>query len=258
MSLGKLKLNTEAVKQKALEREQPAVVSVEEPPKTPAPRSAPAITKFTRLEALGCAPWIKEQFTAGRSLNKITEAIFKDYPSDFEQLGTTAAQLERWLGDWRRKIAKTELLPVRLPGVIEAAETHVAESLNEMDEMQELYDIQKHRIEIDYGTERKINKLFKSTGTEVTVALNILKARSDLKADLGLTKRGAGQDEASRILLTDFAPRYGKVDVNSVISNPERRRRLLNAMEMVLSADTVPTLPPAETPEAEATAAQAG
>lgn len=193
------------------------------------------LTRAERIESLKCYETIKDMLIAGRPIGKIAKFVFDDHPDDFRKLGITLSLFEKWLGDYRKKIAKTEAVAVRVPEVIEKAAEEIEESIDEIKELADLYGIQKERIGIDFKTEKKINKLFKSTGNEVSVAMNILRTSASIKADFGLVKRGVGLTDADRAAITDFGPKYGKVDVAGILSDPEKRRKLLNVAELLLS-----------------------
>lgn len=62
-------------------------------------------------------------------------------------------------------------------------------NVSELEELQKLYELQKTRINIDFETEKKIKKLFKTTGYEVYLASKILSDIIRIKMELGIIDR---------------------------------------------------------------------
>ena len=119
--------------------------------------------------------------------------------------------------------------------VIQNASKKMSNGLNELAELEKLYDIQKSRIDIDFTNEQTIKKLFAGTGREIFYAVKILKQSADLKASLGLTKKHLGTVEVTGHRAAEIGDRYGNDAIGSVVSDPDSRRKLLNLTDRLLA-----------------------
>jgi hypothetical protein len=196
----------------------------------------PVSKRFTNLESLKCFDVIKERILAGWSPARVSQFFIDEYPDDFALLSIAPKTAENLMRDYRDSISKTELLQVRMPDVMIKAREEVKSGLNEIDEFTDLYQLQRGRIDIDANTEKKIGKLFKGTGQEIKIAADILKEGANLKMDMGLIKRNLGTMEVDQTLLTDFGAKLGKKDLSGTLANPEKRKRIMGAVNMLLNA----------------------
>jgi hypothetical protein len=119
--------------------------------------------------------------------------------------------------------------------VIRNASKKMSNGLNELAELEKLYDIQKSRIEIDFTNEQTIKKLFAGTGREIFYAMKILKQSADLKATLGLTKKHLGTVEVTGHRAAEIGDRYGNEAIGSVVADPDSRRKLLSLTDRLLA-----------------------
>jgi len=196
----------------------------------------PVSKRFEKFEALDCYNEIKERLVSGVSIEKIVNFIMMERPDDFVRLGITEATLERTLYDLRSSLPPGELVQTRMPDVIAKAAEKVDAGVNEIGELGELYNMQKDRIEMEYKTEKKIGKLFKGTGNEIKIASDILRSAADLKMDMGLVKRQLGTMAVDQTLLTDFSQKFGNKDMTQTLSNPEKRRKIMGAVELLMNS----------------------
>jgi hypothetical protein len=188
-----------------------------------------------KLEEMTCFSQIKNMIQAGWPPSKVTEFVIEQFYEDFEKLDIDADQLTSQLADYRKKLSASEMVAMRLPAEIMKAKEALEEGVDIVKELQTLYKTQKARIEIDYGTEKKLNKLFKNTGNEIAIAAGLLRDLAFLKRDLGLSAGEALESEAIRTqLITDFGLKYGKESIAKILSNPKAVSRVLSVAENLL------------------------
>jgi len=160
---------------------------------------------------------------------------------------------------YRKSLPAGEIVKVRLPSVFIEAVDKLKEGLDEIKELEELYRIQKERIEIDYKTEKKIGKLFRTTVGEIRAAMDILKTLADLKMDLGLVERQIGRvsveiDANARAQIQAQFPENPLIA--NVLGDPQKRAKIYNVITQlarVVSRHELPqkTLQPAQQVEGE-------
>jgi hypothetical protein len=152
----------------------------------------------------------------------------------------SAGYVKKMVDDFRKTIPPAELLlTTQNTNVAMHAAQKLANGMYELEKLNELYDLQMDRIKIDVENEKKINKLFPSTGREIFYAMKILNQSSQLKMDLGIAKRQLGEVSVTGEASVQIADRYND-GVGKVISNPDGRRKVLGMVEalMALSART--------------------
>ena len=140
------------------------------------------------------------------------------------------------------KMYRTNLPPMELmvssksPRIARNAQRKVEEGLNELKELEKLFAMQISRIDIDFGNEKKINKLFPTTGREIYVAAKLLKQSSDLKSSLGIYKKQLGQLEITTKAAIAVTERYQDDSLGRVIQSPDSRRKVLGMVQKLMAA----------------------
>jgi len=155
-----------------------------------------------------------------------------------ELVHLSPAYVRKMLDDFRKTIPPAELLLTTQNTTVAMNAAHkVANGMEELQKLNDLYDLQMDRIKIDVENEKKINKLFQTTGREIFYAMKILKQTSDLKMDLGLAKRQLGEVSVSGSAAVQISDRYTD-GVGKVMADPDGRRKVLGMVEtlMALSA----------------------
>lgn len=199
-------------------------------PATPRP-------KFARLRNLKCFPEVKQKMMQGWTITALIDYIQKEQS---EYTDVSAESLRTMLYDFRR----TELTPAEkvtrtMPAQFMQAWKQIDKKLPELRELWLLYQWQKERIQIDLQTERRIKKLFATTGKEVQIAADLLDQSTQTKVDLGMVNRPAGQlagdGQVDRVaVLQNTSVRIGLPAFERVGLNPEGRRRVLDLVDMML------------------------
>lgn len=196
--------------------------------------------RFQKLRALGCFDEAYERICSGWPITQVARFI-QDERREYTDISRKG--LEQQLTEFRKSIPATHLVAKRFPDIFDKALERVEEGIDELEELAELYRIQKNRIAIDYKTEKSIHKLLPSMTAEIREARQILESMSTLKMDLGINHRAPKNVDVSGTVELD-APisvsQFGSERVQKVLDDPESRRRVAGVMERFMK------LPPAK------------
>jgi hypothetical protein len=187
------------------------------------------------LQDCRCFDEVERRVRMGWSAPDLVKFIQEDSQ---ELTHLSSAYVRKMVDEFRRTIPPAELLiTTQNTTVAMHAAQKVANGMEELAKLSELYDLQMDRIKIDVENEKKINKLFQTTGREIFYAMKILKQTSDLKMDLGLAKRQLGEVSVSGSAAVQISDRYTD-GVGKVMADPDGRRKVLGMVEalMALSA----------------------
>ena len=159
-------------------------------------------------------------------------AVAKMIQIEYKELTDLSQRyVAKMVDEFRKTIPPAELvLSTSNPMVARNAQKKLATGLNELEELEKLYEIQKKRVAIDFENEQKINKLFPTTGREIFFAMKLLKQSADLKMDLGILKRQLGEVSVTAQAAGAVAGRYGD-EVGQTLTDPDSRRRVLGMVE---------------------------
>jgi hypothetical protein len=147
----------------------------------------------------------------------------------------SAAYVKKMVDEFRQSIPPAELLlTTQNTNVAMNAAAKLHNGLYELEKLNELYELQMERIKIDVDNEKKINKLFPSTGREIFYAMKILNQSSELKMNLGIAKRQLGEVSVAGAASVQIADRYSD-GVGKVMSNPDGRRKVLGMVEALMT-----------------------
>jgi len=185
-----------------------------------------------RIRKLTCFDEVYGRILEGWPLSEVARFI-QDVKKEATDL--TRGSLMQSLQDFRGTIPPAELLKKRLTPVFVDAAKEVEEGLDELREIEKLYKLQMRRIDIDVQNEKNIKKLLPTTGQEVRIAREILSTYADLKMDLGLSKRHLGHMDVDARVMADVALRYNKTEVQTVLSDPQSRKKVLSLVERLMS-----------------------
>ena len=194
-------------------------------------------TKFQKLRSLVCYQEVYERICAGWPLAQVARFIHEERQ---EYLEVSRNRLEQQLSEFRKQMPPGDLVRTRFPEVFDKAKEAVEEGINELQELEELYRIQMHRIGVDFATEKSIRKLLPSMTAEIREARNLLKDMAELKMDMGVVAR-APKDmkmhvgvEVETSIKEDVLAKFGDGAVGKVLSNAESRRKVMGAVERFL------------------------
>lgn len=199
---------------------------------------------FKKLRALNCFDLVLARIRDGWPLTQLARFI-QDEKGEYTEISKQG--LASLLGDFRKSLPPGELIKNRMPGVFLAAKEHVAEGVDELAKLEELYRMQLKRVSIDFATERKINKLLPSMTSEIRELRHILESITQTKLDLGLHQRAPQEHnvnvtaEVEGQLVDDLGLKFSSEAVKEVVQNPESRRRVLTTVERFLKSQNKPT-----------------
>jgi hypothetical protein len=182
-----------------------------------------------RLGDLECFSEIDRRLRLGWTTPALTKAIQQEFG---EWTDLSATYIKKLIDTYRGTIPAAELSMVSANSLVARNATRkLADGISELDELEKLYKLQEERIQIDFQNEKKLGKLFATTGREVFVAMKILRQSAELKMDLGLVKRQLGTMEVTGQVAAEVTERYGKDSIGKVISDPDSRRKVLGLAE---------------------------
>ena len=188
---------------------------------------------FSRLKSASNFAEIDRRVRLGWSSQDVANSIHEEFN---ELKDVSIKYLKKLVERYRSSLPPSELSLVSPTSLLgRNAAKRVAQGIDELGEIERLYEMQMRRIDIDVENERKINKLLPSTGHEIFVAMKLLKQSADLKMDLGLVKRDLGSMEITGQMAAEASVRYGRDSIGKVIADPDARRKVLAIAEKLLA-----------------------
>jgi hypothetical protein len=191
--------------------------------------------RFPKIRSLKCFQEVYDRICSGWALTEVARFIQEERR---EYLDATRQGLAQNLADFRKSIPAAHLVQKRFPEVYDAAKERVEAGVRELDELEELYRIQKARIDIDHTTEKAIKKLMPSMTGEIREARQLLESMAELKMEMGIINRapktGPGVNvsvEVEAKLSEEVSSQFGSPAVENVMKNPESRRRVMGVVE---------------------------
>jgi hypothetical protein len=159
------------------------------------------------------------------------------------------------LQKYRDSIPPGERAKYSLPKSHQDAIAEVEEDIDEVRELIKLYRRQEKRLDIDGDVEKSIGKLLPTMTQEVRATAEILNRIAQIKMDLGVNERHLGTVDVEANLIAGVAEKYAGTDAGNVLSDPKKRRRLLNIAEHAIALSKKGVVPVAsdevEEPEGE-------
>jgi hypothetical protein len=182
----------------------------------------------TMLQECRCFDEVKRRLRLGWSANKLATFIQEE---NKELTEVTHGYVVNMVN----AIPPAELLlTTQSTSVAMSSAQKVSNGMEEIEKLNELYELQMSRINIDVAHEKNLNKLFSSTGREIFYAMKILKQTSDLKMDLGLAKRQLGEMSVNGTSTVQLGERYTE-GVAKVLTDPDSRRKVLGMVESLMA-----------------------
>lgn len=186
---------------------------------------------FQALRRLRCFNEVHERLIAGWSVSELARFI----QDDRSEYGNVSRQgLMQVLQRYRDSIPPAQLMRRALPKEFEEAKKQVDDGLNALDELRDLYRLQMKRVAIGWNNEQNIKILLPTMTQEIRVARELLSGIADLEMDLGLATRAADEVNVNVNVSADLG-KYGKKSIETVMNDPERRRKVLNVAERMLA-----------------------
>lgn len=208
-------------------------------------------TRFQKIHSLKCYQEVYSRACAGWPMTELARFIQEERK---EYTDVKRPQLEFSLREWRKTIPAADLVAKRFPEVFEDAKESIENGLDELQELEELYRVQMHRINIDFRTEGKIGKLMPSMTSEIREARQLLETIGQLKMELGIHQRAATKHEVTvdgqvDARIVEDTTEYGAA-VQKVMDNAESRRRVQGLVDrfVKMSDKGLAALPPRAAP----------
>lgn len=178
---------------------------------------------FMKLRTLKCFKEMHQMLLDGFGPAAVADFIQKEKK---EHTDITRTSLIYTLRKYRAEIPKTEVMQPKLPDHVEKVEARVRASLNELDELHDLYLLQRNRIDIDVALEKQVKKLIPTTGQEVRIAADMLRTSAQLKIDIGMSASIIGGAQADGSLSDTLSKRVTNAAAAKVLEDPQSRLRL--------------------------------
>jgi hypothetical protein len=192
--------------------------------------------EFSRLRMLKCFGELVSRLKSGQSTYQIAKWVQDEKG---EGLDVAVGSLRAQIAAFRREMKALVLLEARQPAFVQEAMDKVNKGLNELDELQSIYELQKQRIVAMHELETKLGISNRMTGNEVRIAAELLRTRHQIKMDLGVD---GGPNLGTLTIQPGVRPqdryavrdRYGS-EIESVIDVPEKRQRVLDTVRRALA-----------------------
>lgn len=195
--------------------------------------------RFQKLRALRCYEEMYERMCSGWSIAELARFV-QDEREEYKEI--SRGGLIEQLKAFRKTVPAGHLVQKRFPEVFDEAKEKVEQSINELQELEELYRIQMHRIGTDFAIEKNLKKLMPSMTSEIREARQLLETIANLKMEMGVTARATlkhahqvnvdGTIEAH--IPEGLAADYGNPAVKAVLDDPESRRKVMGVVERFL------------------------
>lgn len=185
----------------------------------------------TSLQDCRCFDEVERRIRLGWSAPDLVKFV-QEENQELTHLSPTYVQ--KMINEFRGTIPPAELLlTTQNTNVAIHASQRLSNGMYELEKLHEMYDLQMERIKIDVDNEKKINKLFPSTGREIFYAMKILNQASELKMNLGIAKRQLGEVSVTGAAAVQIADRYSD-GIGKVMSDPDGRRKVLGMVETLM------------------------
>ena len=190
-----------------------------------------------KLDSLKCVDELRKKLLSGLPVPEVAKWLQEEAQ---EYTTVTRDSLIRVLYRYRSSYVPSTFAKMA-PAVMEAQVTldkrfeDAEKTLDEVEELERLYQLQMERLQIDMHKEREVGKLFPALSNDLRVAMDLLTKRAQLKMDLGLEKRHLGQVDVSDGGLDGLMNRYGKPTVTKVLKNAESRRKVLHVAQNIIA-----------------------
>jgi hypothetical protein len=185
--------------------------------------------QFVKLRSMQCFGDVESMLRSGMQITQIRRLIQETFG---EYTDVTAESLEWTLREYRKTMTPAEMVSSVLPSLFAKQVDRLDEGIDELNAMQELLEMQMGRIKSLTEVENKLKFPLRGLGQEYAVALSIMKARADLKMDLGLNGK---ERQLGRLSLDTQAvsARYGE-QVTQGLQSTESRTKVTSLVNDVV------------------------
>jgi len=209
------------------------------PVREPIPQTKVPKIRHAKLKALKCFKDVHDMICSGWTTAEVASYIQEQRR---EMLDQTPASIEWQLSQYRTALPPGALTPIQRTPTYKKAVAKIKRGIDELAELEKLYELQMQRITIDFETEKKINKLMPTMTREIKCARDILVSMAELKMDLGLDERHLGKLDVGLEAPEELAARFGKPLVGQVLQNAESRQKLLALVDKFAKVQQAKTI----------------
>jgi len=187
---------------------------------------------FKRIRMLPCLPELRAKVVTGVAATEIARWLQDEMGHHTDM---NVYHLAAEVQGYRRNLASMELIEVRQPEIFEQAKKEIHDGLDELKELDEMFQMQKERIQGARDMEKELGGLLNARITnEMRVATEILRASHNIKMDL-TGGRELGTLTVQPHALKDVKGRYGE-KVDGVMQDPQKRERVLGLFGKLMTA----------------------
>jgi len=196
--------------------------------------------RYKKLRALACYEAAYARICDGWAATEVARFIQEEH-KEYTEISRTG--LERMLNDFRaQEVPAGDLVKKRFPEVYDAAKDKIEKGIDEVEELEELYRIQMHRVSTDFKTEKAIGKLLPSMTSEIKEARQLLESLANLKMELGLASRAPQEHKhdvnvgvsVEATLGQELSQHFSSEAVKDVLQDPESRHRVQGVIDRFL------------------------
>jgi len=170
-----------------------------------------------KLKDVGLYNEYLDRIRAGIPVTTISEWLIK-----VEGIKGDKSQIIKFIRQTVNEIGKVNI--ATNSNLVNDTAREIIEGIDELKELNKLYKIQVDRINIDYNTEKKLNKLFKGTGYEIYLATKILSEILRVKMELGVLNRAP--------IAVDLGGSNVNI-INGVVIDDSTRRKVLSILNEI-------------------------
>ena len=194
-------------------------------PRAPRAKGPKAPGKHARIRQLACIEDVDRKLKENRAIPDVAEYIQE---VAMEATDISRQSLITGLHRYKKDMTPVELTERVLPDLVQKAEERVAKGLNELEELERIFELQMGRVELGMQFEKSTRILNRFVNQEVALAAQILQKRHNMKMDLGFD---GGRDLGTLSIRPELAEsvrdRHG-ADVAEAMSDAEARGRALS------------------------------
>jgi len=199
--------------------------------RAPRPKSKPA-GKHARLRLLDCFPELQAKFKRGYPPTEIAEWLQE---TKMECTDISRESLITSLHRYKKDLGPIPLASPVVPEVVAAAEEKIAKGLDELEELEKIFELQMCRVNIGHQFEKNSKILNRFINQEVALAAQILQKRHNIKMDLGYDGgRDLGTLNIRPELVDNLRDRHGEEVVDAMGDAEARGRALSIARSLAL------------------------
>ena len=190
---------------------------------------------FGKLRQMKCFQQVHKKLAEGWGETELARWIQEDRE---EYTDVTRNALIMALRSYRKQIPAAELVGKRLPKDFIVAKQELEQTINEVQELEELYRLQMDRVRIDFEKEKQISKLFPSMTSEIKEARALLESMIAAKQAVGVYTPSAQEQNVNvnvevEAKLTEDVQTASQ-SVKTVMENPESRRKVTGVIDRYL------------------------